>query len=549
MRSPFRWAVLFSFALAVPGYAYRMSAWVPNWDSNAVTIMQQHAGDLNEANPTWYQAAADGTLTGAEDLKLRAALTGIALVPTIQNYGSGGFNGSMIATIVGSPTLREKHAEAITQLTVTKVYDGIDIDYEAVPTASRANFTLFVQLLASKLHGAGKKLSITVHPKTSDSQNWDGPGSQDWIAIGAAADYVKIMAYDYHWSTSAAGALAPLDWINAVAAYAEKSMVGSKVIMALPWYGYDWLNQNGVGVTYAEATARAQSAGVTVGHDVNGEATYSYSGRTVFFQDASSYKRKVDSLTAAHPGIGGFAAWRVGAEDPAIWPIVAQLRLNGSTPIEQPAKDFAISGPTSLSVTAGTNVSAQYSYVGINGFADAVTVTTRVVDAFGGTVSLSTPSISSSSSTTMTVAVPATTAANTYRVAVTMAGGGVTHEQIVSVRVSAPAVVGSFTLNAAASVEVVVGNNVDVPVTLLPVSGWNGTASITATMLDGFNGSVALTQPTLGANGTTTARVTANKKATPGTYRLQVTATSGNLTDTRIISVVVAAASTKRRVA
>ena len=416
-------------ALAFPAYAYRTSAWVPSWDANAVPILGVHARDLDETNPGWFYANADGTVKASgEDPRLRAALTGTLLVPTIKNYVNGAFDGTMGATIVNSTSLREKHAEAIAQLVVQNGYDGIDVDYERMPSTARAGFTAFVQLLASKLHASNKKLSVTVYAKTSEA-TWSGPGAQDWSAIGAAADSVKIMAYDNHWSTSAAGPISPLDWLDQIATYAEQTLPIKKAMLGLPWYGYDWLGTNGAGVTYSEAMTRAQNAGVAVAHDANGEATFTYGQRTVFFQDAASYRRKVEWITSRHSGIGGFAHWRVGAEDPAIWDVVSSLRTTGRVPAEAPRKDFAIDGPLDITIAAGTQVSARYSIVAVNGFSDAVTMSARVVDAFGAT-----PAISGMS---MNVTVPLTTAPGAYRIAVTMTGGGLSHEQAVTLHVTA----------------------------------------------------------------------------------------------------------------
>ena len=92
MRSRFLFSVVALFAFAVPGYAYRMSAWVPSWDPNAVAVMQMQAGNLEETNPGWYTVAADGSVTRnykAEDPTMRAALSGTMLVPTIKNYING----------------------------------------------------------------------------------------------------------------------------------------------------------------------------------------------------------------------------------------------------------------------------------------------------------------------------------------------------------------------------------------------------------------------------------------------------------------------------
>ena len=45
----------------------------------------------------------------------------------------------------------------------------------------------------------------------------------------------------------------------------------------------------------------------------------------VWFQDAESYRAKVNALLRGHPWIGGFAMWRAGSEDPSVWNDVGDL--------------------------------------------------------------------------------------------------------------------------------------------------------------------------------------------------------------------------------
>lgn len=437
MRSRFVVAAFALFAFAVPSHAYRMSAWVPSWDAGALTTMQLQAGNLTETNPGWYTIAADGTFTKnykAEDASMRAALTGTQLVPTIKNYVSGRFDGAMVAAIVSDPLLREKHAEALAQLVVTQNFHGIDIDYESVPSTARASFTAFIELLADKLHDERRVLSVTVHAKTSDITR-NGPGAQDWRAIGAVADSVKIMAYDNHWSTSEAGAITPLDWLHLVASYAESVIPAGKAIIGLPWYGYDWLGKAGTTVTFASATEIAQREGATIGRDANGEATFTYDGRTVYFQDAAAYRAKVELITTKHPNIGGFAHWRVGSEDPAIWPIVRSL--SDSATVRPAPQDFRVDIPAEISLVAGTETAVNVRYVAIDGFNAPVSVNVAKVDAFNGLALLSTPTVTRTTAATLILSVPRSTAAGTYRLEVTMTGGGMTRKQLVTVKVTA----------------------------------------------------------------------------------------------------------------
>jgi spore germination protein len=546
MRSVVRHCAFVVLAIAaLPALAgYRMSAWVPSWDSNAVPIVAQNGDALDEANPGWYTVAADGSITknwGAEDPKLRAALSGIELFPTIKNYYDG-FDGQLVANVVSTAASREKHAENVAALVVVNAYDGIDIDYESVPSSARANFTAFIELLAAKLHSEGKKLSVTVHAKTSDSTR-NGPGAQDWASIGAAADSVKIMAYDKHWSTSDAGAISPLDWLDQVATYAEKTIPSHKIIIGLPWYGYDWMGTRGESVTYSEAMSRAQSAKAAVTHEsTGGEAFFTYNGRSVFFQDAEAYRRKVEWLTERH-AIGGFAAWRVGAEDPAIWHIVRALHTSGSTgstPVEQVKKEFAISGPADVRMIAGATQTATFSYLSINGFEEQVSVSAQSLDAFSGTATFSAPRITRTTSTTLSIAAAAP---GTYRFLITMTGATMSREQMLTVRVDpAP----DFALESLDTVTLKAGKSVTLPLSMTPRNGFAGNATVSAQMLDAFPGTITVSAPTVAANGTVLITVATPPRTAKNTYRLEVTATSGTITRTQIVHVTVAQTAKRR---
>ena len=428
-------------AFAIPSHAYRMSAWVPAWDTKALASMQLNAGKLDETNPTWYQIAADGTFTksyNAESADFRAAMVGTEILPTIQNYVGGKWDRTIVSTIIGSPDLRAKHADALTQLAIQQAFSGIDIDYESKTADMRANFTAFVQLLATKLHAAGKKLSITVSAKTSDSDSWSGPAGEDWRAIGASADYVKIMAYDNHWDGSPAGAIAPLDWIDAVATYAEATVPAQKVIVGLPWYGYDWLGTNASDLTYIDAIALAQKAGAQVTHDINGEATFAYNGHTVYYQDASSYAKKIQAVIAKHPKIGGFAHWRAGSEDASMWSDVARLKNSSSSPATPVTGSFVVGGPTSLAATAGHTTQSAFTVTPVNGWTGTANVTLQQINAFPGTMSI-TPTAAIGSPATLTLNPNATATAGQYQVKVKMTSGALASEVTVTIVLQAAA--------------------------------------------------------------------------------------------------------------
>jgi len=420
--------------------AYKVSVWIPPWSTAALTSIQANGSAITESNPVWYSWNADYSIAkewNAENPTWRSSMSGL-LIPTVQNLVNGSFDGNAAAAMLANATTRDAHANALAQLAIMNGYDGIDIDYERVPTASRANFTTFIGSVAAKLHAANKKLSVTVYAKASDKENWNGPGSQDWIAIGGAADSVKIMAYDYHWSTSAPGAIAPLDWLDQVAAYAEQTMAGSKIMIGLPWYGYDWPASGSAATasySYAQQTMLANNG--TMQRDAaSGEPYFSYSGHTVYFQDAAGYAKKLDLLKQKHSGIGGFAHWAAGQEDPDVWKVIT-----GTTPVTPPGSggtpapaDFTLSGPTTMTVMQGGIASADFRLVPVNGFTGTASVT--VQKTFNG---IAVPALSTVvAGGIVTVNISASSAPGTYVMIVRFTSGTIVHEQSVTVTVTPP---------------------------------------------------------------------------------------------------------------
>jgi len=431
---------VFLLLCAASSFAYRQSAWIPPWNAEALTSMQSNLGVLTESNPVWYSWNGDGTPLknwNAENDTWRASMTGTLLLPTVQNIVQDRFDGGVAAAVFATPASREVAAYAIAQLAIIKSYDGIDIDYERVPSASRADFTEFLNTLKEKLHAANKKLSVTVYAKTSDRDNWNGPGAEDWPAIGRIADSVKIMAYDYSYSGSAPGPIAPLDWIDRVATYAQSVIPNDKIMMALPWYGYDWSPAGTKSLTYTAAIQLAASNGAAISHDVNGEATFTFGAHTVFFQDAASYKKKVQLLEERHASIGGFAAWSAGVEDPGIWSVIRGASTNGATPPPAPPAGMMISGPVSIAMNAGNSASGDYHLVAINGFSGTATVSIQAPNDFKGSVTAESATATSGGTIRITAATTAATPPGTYQFRLKLTSGVLTAEQAVTLSVSA----------------------------------------------------------------------------------------------------------------
>lgn len=313
---------------AVP-VEYQVAIWIPYHTSVELQTMQMNADVINEANFFWYEVRNNGQLmlmSGAENeaVLANAREWGLRIVPTITNQ----FDRERVSAILYDESLRQQHIETIVNKVITMDYDGIDIDYESLLAEDREVFSLFIEELAASLHVHNKILSIALYPKTEEVGTWDGPQAQDWRHLGAVADEVKIMTYDYHWSTSEAGPIAPVDWTIEVLDFAVATIPPSKIYVGIHFYGYDWQGTQATGRTWSEIQTILASQNSIIERDLSDEAWFTYEQdgrqRTVYFADSVSLQTKLEAVLIAHPNIAGIAIWRLGGEDPDNWLVIRE---------------------------------------------------------------------------------------------------------------------------------------------------------------------------------------------------------------------------------
>jgi spore germination protein YaaH len=188
--------------------------------------------------------------------------------------------------------------------------------------------TAFTAELAAALHRDDRRLSVDVSPKTYDSLTHPRSAFFDYRELARAADWVWIMGWGLHWSTSAPGPVAPLGWLERVAAYAAALPHRDRFILGTSLYGMDWpagsgFQRPGRPLGYAEVVALAARHGVTPTLDAtSGELTFRYraddgNGHEVWFPDGAAIQRRF--AVAATQALGGIGIWRLGQEDQALW--------------------------------------------------------------------------------------------------------------------------------------------------------------------------------------------------------------------------------------
>lgn len=313
-----------------PPESWCVSVWYPSSEHPAgLDSITAHSDVIDEVNPFWYAAAADGTIAlhpGAEDADKLAAwrAAGLLILPTIANA-------SPLA--ISDLQTRAAHIAQIVVLVERMDYDGIDIDYEEFPLSTRDAFSDFIESLAEQLHANGRLLSIAVHAKTTDNPGWEGAAAQDWARLAPAVDIFRIMTYDYHSRASRdPGPIGPPGWSSEVLAYAATVTDLGKVRLGLHFYGYRWQRGSVATVTWESMQRSVESFGLTVVRDPADMEAWLYlkttglPAQTIYAADSVGLAHKLDLVLSTYPELGGVAIWGLGGEDPANWDVLRQVR-------------------------------------------------------------------------------------------------------------------------------------------------------------------------------------------------------------------------------
>ena len=279
--------------------------------------MRTFAKSMSHVAPFWYKATIDGTLETKESQTVydTAKQLGLKMFPLI-TYKTGA-----IDTVLSNQTIRTKTIDNIVKVVKEKPYDGVNIDFELLKPEQEQNLIAFMAELYPKLKKLNKTVIISVFPKVDVHESVHGAYNYDELTKNA--DFLQIMLYDRHWGTSEAGAIAPIGWYEQNLQYAIQHAGGPhKVIAGVSAYGYDW-PQGGQGETikYSDAIVLAEKKGAKIEYDDKDQAPhFKYDNHEVWFENAKSTEAKLNVLAKHNPA--GIAIWRLGQEQPEIWPLV-----------------------------------------------------------------------------------------------------------------------------------------------------------------------------------------------------------------------------------
>nr|WP_318681382.1 glycosyl hydrolase family 18 protein [uncultured Treponema sp.] len=208
---------------------------------------------------------------------------------------------------------RKKIVEGL--LEACEEFDGLQVDWELIPSRDADNFLSFLKELKK---GLGKKpLTVCVPARTKTLKQ----DVYSYEKIGKIADRIMVMAYDEHWTGGPAGSIASMDWCEKIADYAKTVWPANKYIFGLPFYGRIWGNKSvKQALAFNGMNRTAHENGVVTIERERGVPHYKYTVEVEvegWYEDA--YSNVERSRMYKQKGYNCIAFWRMGQEDVAVW--------------------------------------------------------------------------------------------------------------------------------------------------------------------------------------------------------------------------------------
>lgn len=288
--------------------------------------------------PFTYGIGADGGLLPLEDDALLAAARQHGTLPVMHLSTlteSGQFDTSRAALVLTDAALQDQLISQVRQTLLRRGYRGLDVDFEFLPGALAGAYAAFLERLRRLLRSDGRFLWAALAPKTSAAQ----PGllyeGHDYRAVGAAADAVLLMTYEWGYTAGPPMAVSPLPGVRAVIDYAVTEIPPSRLLLGLSDYGYDWTLPFVRGVTRAVSISNQQAIelavryGIAIQYDETAQAPFFHytdgggAVHEVWFEDARSLSARLALI--AEYGLLGAGVWNLMRPFSQIWLAAASL--------------------------------------------------------------------------------------------------------------------------------------------------------------------------------------------------------------------------------
>jgi spore germination protein YaaH len=293
----------------------RTWAFTAPWDARSDSSVRLHASHLDGVVSGWLPL---DTTSGMPfllyaDTVARSSAASANRIAMVTDGLGGTFHPELVRALARDDAALARAAHVTVERMNAGRYHGVVLDFEGLSAADVDATAKVVRALADSVHAHGLG-PVAMAVPAIDTAGYPA------AAFIPAADYILVMLYDQHWSTSPPGPIATPEWVRAALARRVADVGASRVIAALPIYGYEWpVSGPATTISYEDARRLAAAAGVELERDAASHSLHATNVDhwTVWVSDAGLLRDLMSEADAL--GVSHIALWRLGLEDPRVW--------------------------------------------------------------------------------------------------------------------------------------------------------------------------------------------------------------------------------------
>lgn len=297
-------------------------AFYTNGDPYSYSSLELHAGQITHLCPEWMamtSGAGDIQVDADPRLPKFAASKGIALMPLLTNLVGDTWQPEAVENLAHASLERQdRFIQKVLAILNDAKAAGLVIDWEQIDPAYKKDITAFLDRFTDALHYDDKQLWLCVQPgQDLDYIDFDG--------LSDNVDRFVAMLFDETSDIDSPGPLGSRRWFEGWLNVLLNDAETNQWIVALGSYGYDWTGggKKAELISFPEAMSRAsyaeiEKATVEAPH-YNPFFYYEDADKdhSVWFLDVVTFLNQLRRVREAKAG--GFAVYRLGTEDVAIW--------------------------------------------------------------------------------------------------------------------------------------------------------------------------------------------------------------------------------------
>lgn len=327
-----------------------VAAFYAPWQETGLYSLRENAGKMTHLMPAWVHLQPDASgldfhdwdpvrVPHNNDVLSIARSNNLNVMPVLSNAQLSDFDPHRAHLFLTNPRAQQIIIGQLRDWCRANRFQGINVDLENLDDADYPLLIPFLQRMKAAF--APFRLAV--------SADLEADKPLDWQKISATCDFVVLMAYDEHNSTSPPGPIASINWYRRMLVKALTSInprdriPREKLVIGIANYAYDWVQgqSSAEPMTYQGALLRAKSRQLEDPAEKT-ESIVDFDPEalnpTFWYTDDQGTEHEVwflDAVTAANEwtiaqnyGVRGAAVWVLGSTDPSIWTFIRRDQVN-----------------------------------------------------------------------------------------------------------------------------------------------------------------------------------------------------------------------------